>query len=174
MASPKSGHDDHLSGQKFHLPVILNGLVNKGPKNTFYVHCISRGQASISQELWNKLDLFVQFWQLSYCQSPLNSCIPQYCSMKTSRATPTFDYIFINFLTCYTCVPSFFKNQCQVLLQHLTISIESLEFARSTWSLAVMSLVRVRQSPWKPAHPSTVEFVLNKIIKGHQYYTIKK
>ena len=37
MASPwtKSGHDDHLSGQKFHLPVLLNRPVNKGPKIYF-------------------------------------------------------------------------------------------------------------------------------------------
>lgn len=53
---------DKSSGQKFCLPVILNGPVHKGPK----VHCISRGQASISQELWYKLDLFVKFWHLIY------------------------------------------------------------------------------------------------------------
>ena len=93
MASPwtKSGHDDHLSGQKFHLPVILNGPVNKGPK-IYLVHCISRGQASISQELWYKLDLFVKFWQLSYWQSPLNSCIPQHSTMKAS---------YSHFLLCF-------------------------------------------------------------------------
>ena len=32
-----SGQDDHLSGQKFHLPVILNGPVNKGPKIYFFI-----------------------------------------------------------------------------------------------------------------------------------------
>ena len=42
-----SGQDDHLSGQKLRLPVILNGPVNKGPKICFFISPLHFKRTSI-------------------------------------------------------------------------------------------------------------------------------
>ena len=66
--------------------------------------------------------LFVQFWAAGgFCQRVQNSRICQRCDVKTSTVTPTFNYLFIIFLTCYISVK--FSSTIYVRFFYLGITL---------------------------------------------------